>query len=106
MVIAQWSAECEVPIAFLVPATGGSPRAITGERDWAKSPDSVALGWTTDGRAIAFLPTGPACGSGVQTPGVYLYSSPGEGKLLLPVKRSPIEGSTTPRPMSALRQSS
>jgi hypothetical protein len=58
-ILAQWSAECEVPIAFLVDIRVGSPRPITGEEDWAKAPVSVALGWTTDGRAIALLAEGP-----------------------------------------------
>jgi hypothetical protein len=103
-ILAQWSAECEVPTAFLIPADGGSPTPITGEEDWAKSPESVALGWTIDGRAIAFLPKGPPCGNGSRVPGIYLYSSPGEGKLLLAGKRSPIDGSKTPRTVSALRR--
>jgi hypothetical protein len=50
--LAQWSAECEVPFAFLVPARGGVPRVVTGEADWAKAPQSTADGWTGDGRAI------------------------------------------------------
>jgi hypothetical protein len=102
-ILAQWSAECEVPIAFLVDVGGGSPRPVTGEGDWAKSPESVALGWTTDGRALVFLPKGPACGSGVNAPGVYAYSRIGDGKLLMRSKQSPIEASTTPRPVQAIR---
>jgi hypothetical protein len=50
--LAQWSAECEVPFAFLVPVRGGVPRVVTGEADWAKAPQSAADGWTEDGRAI------------------------------------------------------
>ena len=50
--LAQWSAECEVPFAFLVPVRGGTPRVVTGEANWARAPMSVADGWTEDGRAI------------------------------------------------------
>jgi hypothetical protein len=102
-IVAQWSAECEVPIAFFVDLESGEPEPVTGEHDWAKSPDSVALGWTTDGRAIVFLPRGPACGSGIEKPGIYLYSSAGRGRLLLQADRSPIRGSIEPRSVSAIR---
>jgi hypothetical protein len=105
-ILAQWSAECEVPIAFLVDVGGGSPRPVTGEDDWAKSPESVALGWMTDGRALVFLPKGPACGSGVNAPGVYAYSTTGDGELLVRSKRSPIATSTIARPVQAIRKTS
>ena len=29
-VLAQWSAECEIPIAFLIPVAGGKPRPVAG----------------------------------------------------------------------------
>jgi hypothetical protein len=103
-ILAQWSAECEVPIAFLVDIRVGNPRPITGEKDWAKAPVSVALGWTTDGRAIAFLPKGPACGNAANVSGLYLYPSPGEGELLLRAKKTPLEASTAARPVSAVRR--
>ena len=102
--LAQWSAECEVPLAFLVDLANGTPTPVTGESDWANSPESVALGWTTDGRAIVFLPHGPACGSGVSRPGVYLYSESGEGELLFPGKKTPIKGAKKPRSVTALLQ--
>jgi hypothetical protein len=105
-ILAQWSAECEVPIAFVVSATGGSPRPVTGEEDWARSPDSVALGWTTDGRAIAFLPQGPACGSGVPKPGIYLYLELGAGELLIQTRgrQPPLKPSTQSRTVASLRR--
>jgi hypothetical protein len=74
--LAQWSAECEIPIAFFVPAEGGRPRVVTGEDDWATSPSSVALGWTTDGRAIVLFPEANPCGS-VASPGLYLVALDG-----------------------------
>jgi hypothetical protein len=102
--LAQWSAECEVPIAFFVDAKGGRPTAVSGEGDWARSPESVALGWTRDGRALVFLPEGPACGTGSMVPGVYAYSRSGDGELIVRGKRSPIEGSTSPRSVAAIRK--
>ena len=60
--LAQWSAECEVPFAFLVPVRGGVPRVVTGEADWTKAPQSSADGWTGDGRAIVEISRGD-CGS-------------------------------------------
>jgi hypothetical protein len=105
-ILAQWTAECEVPIAFFIDAAGGGPTPVTGEDDWAKSPESLALGWTTDGRAIAFLPNGPVCGSEATKPGVYLYSRPGRGELLVRARgaRAPLKSSTKPRPVAALRR--
>jgi hypothetical protein len=102
-ILAQWSAECEVPIAFVVDATGGSPRPVTGEGNWGKSPDSVALGWTSDGRAIVFLPKGPACGSGTPRPGIYLYIAPGAGGLLIQARdEAALKRSTKPRTVASL----
>jgi hypothetical protein len=103
-ILGQWSGECEVPIAFLTEVGGGRPEPVTGEDDWAHSPESVALGWTTDGRAIVFLPKGPACGSGVDRPGIYLYSTSGRGKLIVGTKRTPLEPSIEPRSVAAIRR--
>ena len=71
--LAQWSAECEVPFAFLVPATGGLPRLVTGESRLEDAPESEALGWTTDGEPIVRLPKG-ICGKGASAPGTYVFS--------------------------------
>jgi hypothetical protein len=102
--LAQWSGECEVPLAFLVDLANGTPTPVTGESDWAGSPMSVALGWTTDGRAVVFLPRGGSCGDGASPPGVYLYSQAGEGDLLFPGKKTAIVGAKRPRSVAALRQ--
>jgi hypothetical protein len=69
--LAQWSGECESPNAFLVPARGGAPRSVSGERDWWKAPESGVVGWAKDGRAIVRL-FGAVCGIGAHRPGVYL----------------------------------
>ena len=72
-----WGSECEVPTAFLAPAGGGRPQAVTGEGDWRKAPESLALGWTRDGRALVHL-MGGLCGTGKPRPGVYAFEGPGE----------------------------
>jgi hypothetical protein len=50
--LAQWTAECEGPYAFFVPARGGTPRLVTGERSMENAPASIAHGWTISGEAI------------------------------------------------------
>jgi hypothetical protein len=77
--LAQWSSECEIPIAFFLPATGGSLRPVTGERDWRTSPESLARGWAPDGRARVLLLQG-ACAAGHPEPGAYLID-PRTGEL-------------------------
>ena len=79
--LAQWSAECEVPIAFFVDAERGSMRPVTGERKWADAPESIALGWSPDGRARVRLTHG-YCGGAKHPPGVYL-ADPTSGRLTL-----------------------
>lgn len=71
VLLAQWSGECEIPIAFFVDAESGELRPVTGEADWREAPESIALGWSRDGRARVRLLKG-ACGSGFDKPGVYL----------------------------------
>jgi hypothetical protein len=80
---AQWIAECEVPVAFLV--TGGAmhPYGGTTMRD---APVSVALGWLPNGRAVIHFPNG-ACGGSFDTPGIYAVPGTGKPALLLRTKR-------------------
>ena len=82
--LAQWSAECEIPIAFFVDAASGKKRPVTGEQDWTEAPESIALGWSDDGRARVRLTRG-YCGGAKYPPGVYLIA-PATGRLSL-VKR-------------------
>ena len=80
--LAQWSGECEIPVAFFVPAGGGPMRPVTGERDWRQSPESVALGWMADGRARVRL-LGGLCGHAGDPPGIYaIHPRTGEATLL------------------------
>ena len=69
--LAQWVAECEVPIAYFVPAAGGAPRPVV-----ATDLESIALGWTADGLAEVALPRG-VCARGSLRPGVYTISPAG-----------------------------
>jgi PASTA domain len=78
--LAQWSGECEAPTAYWIDESG-TPRIVTGERSVTHAPESLALGWSPDQRAVIFLPQG-ACGGSGNPPGIYLYSAPGVGRLI------------------------
>jgi hypothetical protein len=64
--LAQWSAECETPQAFLVSRRTGTVRRLGGAED-----NSIALGWTNNGRALIHFPTGLCGGTYHGGPGVY-----------------------------------
>jgi hypothetical protein len=76
---AQWSAECEVPVAFLVAAGRMRPYGGTTLRD---APSSVALGWLPNGSVVVHFPQG-ACGGAFRTPGIYVIRRAGRTQLLL-----------------------
>jgi hypothetical protein len=63
--LAQWSGECESPAAFLVTAAGARGFG-------ARSDESIALGWLTDGRALVYFPRGLCGGTFRAHPGVYV----------------------------------
>jgi hypothetical protein len=75
-VLAQWSAECEVPVAYLI-AVG---------RMRAYAPDSVALGWLPNGEAVIHFPNGP-CGGSTHVRGIYAVPRAGPPRLLLRTAR-------------------
>ena len=104
--LAQWGAECEVPIAFFIPLEGGKPVSVTGESDWTESPNTEGFGWTTDGRAIVFIPTRPACGAGLFRPGIYLIGEGCPQKLIWAGKEPParLEESLKPRTVEELKE--
>ena len=54
----QWSDECETPFALIAPAAGGQARLVTGGKIGGGAPESYALGWARDGRALVELPQG------------------------------------------------
>jgi hypothetical protein len=75
-VLAQWSAECELPVAYLV--VGGRLRAYANE--------SVALGWLPSGAALIHFPNGP-CAGWAHTRGIYAVARNGRERLVLRTKR-------------------
>jgi len=81
--LAQWSAECEVPIAFLV--ADGVMRPYGG-RTIRDAPESVALGWLPSGEAVVHFPKG-ACGGTFRTPGIYVVPRSAPPRLLLRTPR-------------------
>jgi hypothetical protein len=83
--LAQWSGDCEVPTAFWV--TGSETVIVTGEAALAEAPASLALGWSEDGGAIALV-TDDECGGTTDRPGIYVFSSPGNGRLIHPTSDS------------------
>lgn len=62
-VLAQWSGECEVPVAYPVEVTSGERRPVVGE-----GAETMGVGWTRDGRAVVGLWPGSAA-SGGMSPG-------------------------------------
>jgi hypothetical protein len=76
-----YSGECEIPIAFFAPATGGTAVPVTGESDWNDAPLSIALGWTKDGRALAYFMR-QGCGEGTDPAGVYAVAADGSRTLV------------------------
>jgi hypothetical protein len=80
---AQWSAECEVPVAFLV--VGGTMRPYGG-RTMSDAPESMALGWLSNGSAVVHFPKG-ACGGTFQRPGIYSVPRAGRPSLLFGTPR-------------------
>jgi hypothetical protein len=77
----QWSDECETPFALVAPAAGGRARLVAGGKIGSGAPESYALGWTRDGRALIELPQG-ACGGGTAPPGVYAFAADGSRRLI------------------------
>jgi hypothetical protein len=77
--LAQWSGECEVPQAYLVPAGGGKLFEAGG-----RPVESEALGWSLGGQAVVFFPFG-ACGDSLSRPGVYALSAGGLARRLFTV---------------------
>jgi hypothetical protein len=84
-VLAQWSGECEAPMAFVIEVATGEYRTVSGESgaDWFNGRASFGLGWAPDGRAVVSLPES-ACGTSATEPGVYLLD-PTSGQLDLAV---------------------
>lgn len=97
-ILAEWSAECEVPLAFLVPASGGRPRPA-----FASDAASQAFGWTVDGRAIVSLLTRTPCSGRNGKPGLYLVA-PGGQRVRVGAPRPSPSRSLRPRTPAELEQ--
>jgi hypothetical protein len=76
-ILAQWSAECESPVAYLV--TNGKLHAFGGE--------SVALGWLRTGEAVVQFPNGPCAGGWSAAPGIYAAQTTSKLRSLVRTKR-------------------
>lgn len=76
---AQWSAECEIPVAFHV--ANGVMR-VYGASSFREAPSSSALGWLPNGNAVIHFPNG-ACGKSQGAPGIYQVPRFGMAKLLV-----------------------
>jgi hypothetical protein len=80
---AQWSAECEVPVGFLV--VNGQMRPFGGGTI-RNTRSSMALGWFPNGRAIVHFPASACCASH-RGPGIYSIPLRGEATLLVRTPR-------------------
>jgi hypothetical protein len=80
-VLAQWSAECESPQAYLIDRRTRSMRRLGAVAD-----ESLGLGWTRDRSAVVYFPSGVCGGSYRLGPGVFAV---GLGKPRLIVKATP-----------------
>jgi len=76
-VLAQWEAECETPVAYLV--ADGKVSAFGRE--------SVALGWLPAGEALIHFPNGPCAGDSRSVRGIYAAVSTRKLRLLLRTSR-------------------
>jgi hypothetical protein len=75
-ILAQWEAECEVPVAYLV---------VRG-RLHVYARESVALGWLPSGDALIHFPSGP-CGGSIHVRGIYAVPRDGKPRLVLRTPR-------------------
>lgn len=71
--LAQWSAECEVPVAYLI---------VRGVLHSYGS-GTVALGWLAKDTALVHFPRGGGCGPNARVPGIYAVTFSRKRRLLL-----------------------
>lgn len=83
-VLAEWSAECEIPVAYELGVAQPRLRPV-GADTLAQAPEAVPLGWL-GGMSVVHLRRA-ACGSGAETPGIYLFRDGRAVRLLLRVPR-------------------
>jgi hypothetical protein len=85
--LAQWSGECDFPVAFVVPVQEGHAIPVTGAATLSRTPASIGLGWTQSGQMAVILPS-DACGAESNRPGVYRFTSPGQGRLIFAIEET------------------
>ena len=88
VVLGQWSAECEVPMAFFVEGGAARPVVAGGEIPFS----SHAMGWRSDGRAAVAFPESH-CGTAIDRPGIYAVTTGGEATFLMEGERGLTWGS-------------
>ena len=74
--LAQWSAECEIPVAYLL---------VDGELQ-PFGRESVALGWLSTGEAVIHFPNGACAGTSRPVRGIYSAQTTSKTQLLLRTK--------------------
>jgi hypothetical protein len=85
-VLAEWSAECEIPVAYELSLA--RPRLDpVGADTIARAPEAVPLGWL-GGMSVIHLRRA-ACGAGAAAPGIYLFRGDRAARLLLRVRGFP-----------------
>jgi hypothetical protein len=91
-VAGTWSAECKVPVGFLVSVADGAVHTVTGEvgEAWRDAPTSGIVGWQADGSAMGIFGGETACGTSVPAQrGIYLVSpDTGSRRLFMPLTPS------------------
>jgi len=72
-ILAQWSAECEVPVAYRI------RKRVLGAYG---SPEAVALGWLPSGEAVIHYPNGACAGGSVARRGIYAVAGSGKRRFI------------------------
>jgi hypothetical protein len=83
-VLAEWSAECEIPVAYELSVARPRLNPV-GADTLAQAPEAVPLGWL-GGMSVIHLRRA-ACGSGAKTPGIYLFRGDRAVRLVLRAPR-------------------
>lgn len=81
--LAQWSGECEIPLAYVVDARTGRA-TVLGRDGTGRQSEALTLGWLRES-ALVLLPQG-ACGSSAEHPGVYAFFRGGKARLIYRVR--------------------
>ena len=83
-VLAEWSAECETPVAYVFAVARPRLKPI-GAATLARAPEAVPLGWL-GGLPVIHLRRA-VCGSGADVPGIYVFRGDRAVRLLVRAPR-------------------